>query len=199
METKKRSVAEAHAILDAMVDQVMFVSKDFEILHANKALLDAVGLGMEDVIGKHCYKVTHHRKTPCDSSKHPCPLSEAMKGKPCTATHTHYDKDGKEFRVKVIARPWRKKGEVVGFIHVAKNIAELERGGLTRAATREKAAISGFARDGLVTTDLEGNITSVNKAMEEFLAEAGIDVKKFVGKSAHRLLNKYAEIIEETA
>lgn len=35
--------------------------------------------------------------------------------------------------------------------------------------------------------------------MEEFLAGAGVDAKKFIGKSAHLLLKKYAEIIGETA
>jgi len=199
LEEKKHHVAEVDVILDTIVEHVMIVSMDFKILYANKALSGAVGLRSEDVIGKHCYEITHHRKTPCAPPKQLCPLTECKKGKPCTLTHTHYDKDGNEFYVEVTAMPWKEKGEIVGFAHMARVITERKRGELASAvAAREKAAIVDVTCDGLIVTDLDGNITSVNKAMEEYLAEAGVDVKKFVGESAHHLLKKYAELIKET-
>lgn len=199
MEERKHPIAEADVILDTIVEHVMIVSRDFKILYANKALLGAVGLRNEDVIGKHCYEITHHRETPCKPPENLCPLIECMKGKPCTPTHTHYDKDGNEFYVEVTARPWKEKGEIVGFVHVAKDITERKREVLARAAAaREKTAIVDVTCDSLIVTDLDGNITSVNKAMDECLAEAGVDVKKFVGKSAHHLLKKYAKLIKET-
>lgn len=197
MEQKRHSGVEADVILDTIAEHVMMVSKDFKILYANKALLNAVGLRYEDVIGEHCYKITHHRETPCGSPEHPCPLTECMRGKPCTFTHTHFDKNGNKFYVEVTARPCEEKGEIVKFVHVARDITDRGHEILTRAvAAREKTAIVDVTCDGLIVTDLNGKITSVNKAVEGYFAKAGIDVKKFIGRSAHHLLKKYAKLIE---
>ena len=58
--------------------------------------------------------------------------------------------------------------------------------------------------DGLIVTGLDGNITSVNKAMEEYLAEEGVDVKTFIGKSVFNMplirsedVEKYVGLIKE--
>ena len=53
--------------------------------------------------------------------------------------------------------------------------------------------------DGLIVTDLDGNIISVNKFMEEYLAKAGIDVKKFIGKSVLDLPTTGPEYVEKIA
>ncbi len=58
--------------------------------------------------------------------------------------------------------------------------------------------------DGLIVTDLDGNIISVNRAMEEYLIESGADAKELVGKSAFDLptvrqedREKFVELMKE--
>ena len=81
----------------------------------------------------------------------------------------------------VTAMPWKEKGEIVGFAHMARVITERKRGELASAvAAREKAAIVDVTCDGLIVTDLDGDITSVNKAMEEYLAKAGYEPKAMI-------------------
>ncbi|MFQ6129446.1 MAG: PAS domain S-box protein [Candidatus Hadarchaeaceae archaeon] len=161
--------AVADIILDTIPEEVMVLSKDFKILYANRALLDAVGFKKKDVVGKHCYKITHNRETPCQLPKDPCPILALMKGKPCTCTHTHYDKAGNEFYVEVTAYPLKEKGELVGFVHVARDITELKRlqGKEKEAAAARMATdvIDGMM-DIVAIMDMNGIILQINKAVD---------------------------------
>jgi PAS domain S-box-containing protein len=118
----------------------MLLSRDFEVLYANKALLDRLGREKGDVIGDLCYRITHNRETPCEPPKDPCPVAEALKGNPCTYTHTHYDKAGNEFYVEVTAYPLKEGEEVTGFIHVARDITHLKRAEAGRVAAERARA-----------------------------------------------------------
>ena len=57
-------------------------------------------------MGKHCYEVSHHLENPCASPDHPCPLKDAVAtGKAASATHVHFDKDGREHYFHVVCHP----------------------------------------------------------------------------------------------
>jgi PAS domain S-box-containing protein len=118
----------------------MLLSRDFEVLYANKALLDRLGHEKSEVIGNFCYRITHNRETPCEPPKDPCPVAEALKGNPCTYTHTHYDGAGNEFYVEVTAYPLKEGEEVTGFIHVARDITRLKRAEEERVAAERTRA-----------------------------------------------------------
>jgi PAS domain S-box-containing protein len=45
----------------------MVIDLDYRIIEVNRALLEMVGLKREDVVGKHCYEVSHHLENPCAS------------------------------------------------------------------------------------------------------------------------------------
>ena len=51
--------------IDALVDPLMIVSKDFEIVKANLAMAKMGGLDVKDVVGKKCYDVFAGKKSPC--------------------------------------------------------------------------------------------------------------------------------------
>ena len=61
-------------IVDGIKDHMMVIDLDYRIVEVNRALLEMVGLAREDVVGKHCYEVSHHLQEPCASPDHPCPL-----------------------------------------------------------------------------------------------------------------------------
>ena len=80
-------------IVQNITEPVLFMNKDFKILWANKAFQNQTGYKIEEIIGNHCYRITHHSETPCKSPNHLCPVVESQKtGKVATVTHTHFDK-----------------------------------------------------------------------------------------------------------
>jgi PAS domain S-box-containing protein len=62
-------------ILDSLVEHVIYQDTDMNILWANQAACDSLGLSRYDVIGQHCYALWHQRTKPCDS----CPVAMAMR------------------------------------------------------------------------------------------------------------------------
>lgn len=116
----------AKVIAENIQEGIMLLSKDFKILWANKKIMDLTGLKEEDVLGGYCYKVTHRRDKPCEAPYDICPLHEVLeKDKPVAVVHTHFDKEGNKFYAEVSVYPAKnEKGEVMQFIHVARDITE---------------------------------------------------------------------------
>ncbi len=50
---------------------MMVLDLDYRIVEANRALLQMVGLRREEVVGKHCYEVSHHLEKPCTTPTTP--------------------------------------------------------------------------------------------------------------------------------
>lgn len=117
------------SIIHGITDPVLLLSKDFTILLANKAFLDKTGYKNEEIIGDHCYKLTHHRETPCQPPHDLCPVIEAQKtGKTAAITHTHFDKEGNEIFVEIMAYPVKdEKGEITQLVYIYRDITELKR------------------------------------------------------------------------
>ena len=85
---------------------MMVIDLDYRIIEVNRALLEMVGLRREEVVGKHCYEVSHHLQKPCTSPDHPCPLKDAVvSGKAASTTHVHFDREGREHYIHVVCHP----------------------------------------------------------------------------------------------
>ena len=50
-------------------ERIVALSPDFRIVDANEAYLDAVAKSKHEVIGAHCYEVTHGLNAPCSGSQ----------------------------------------------------------------------------------------------------------------------------------
>jgi two-component system, NtrC family, sensor kinase len=53
--------------IDALVDPLMFVDKNYIIKKANKALAVKAGIPIQNVVGKTCFELFASRKTPCEN------------------------------------------------------------------------------------------------------------------------------------
>ena len=113
-------------IVNGIEDQMMVLNTDYRIIEVNRALLDMVGLKRQDVVGKHCYEVSHHLKEPCSVPDHPCPLKDAVSsGKAASATHVHFDKDGREHFIHVVCHPiFGEDGKVQRVIDLSRDITK---------------------------------------------------------------------------
>lgn len=64
---------EKSAILTSMSEHVVYQNTEMEILWANKAAADSLGLEPHQLVGQRCYELWYGRKKPCES----CPVKNA--------------------------------------------------------------------------------------------------------------------------
>ncbi|UCD31316.1 MAG: PAS domain-containing protein, partial [Desulfobacterales bacterium] len=95
---------------------IVILNPDFTIAEANEAYLKAVKRPKEDVIGSHCYKVSHNLNAPCSSS-HPeiqCPMVETMrKGMSAHAIHEHPGPGGQLTYCDIVTLPLKDQDDQI--------------------------------------------------------------------------------------
>jgi two-component system NtrC family sensor kinase len=114
------------SIMNELIQEdVMVIGFDYRILDVNDSLLKRLGLERKEVIGRHCYEITHRQGLPCSGEKHPCPLVQTMETKkPFQTTHVHLDKDDREIYFSIGTYPMLEDGEVIGAIEISRDITK---------------------------------------------------------------------------
>ncbi len=125
-ERVRKDKAFLDTIVNGIQDHMMVIDLDYRIIEVNRALLQMVGRSREEVVGKHCYEVSHHLKHPCTDPDHPCPLKDAVAtGKAASATHVHFDKEGRERYYQVVCHPlYDEKGQIHQVVDLARDITQ---------------------------------------------------------------------------
>jgi PAS domain S-box-containing protein len=166
-------------ILNSISDDILILSEDFKIVWANKAILKNTGCNLEDVIGNHCYKLTHDRSSPCVPPHDICPIMQVIQtGSPVAEVHTHVAANGDKRYVEVTAYPLKdESGRIVQFIHISKDITE------RKSSEEEIKRLYQMMRGildkspfGIYVINREGKIDYVNPAM---LKISGITYDEF--------------------
>ncbi len=121
-----KSKAFLETIINGIEDQMMVIDLDYRIVEVNRALLEMVGLSRDEVVGKHCYEVSHHLEKPCSIPDHPCPLKDTLAtGKAASATHVHFDRDSREHYIHVVCHPmFDEQGRIRQVIDLSRDITQ---------------------------------------------------------------------------
>ncbi len=131
-------------IVNGIADHMMVIDPEYRIIEVNRALLEMVGLRKEQVVGRHCFEISHHLNEPCQLPDHPCPLNEAVQtGRSASATHVHFDKEGRERYYHVVCHPLKdESGRVVQVVDLSRDITQ-EVMGRMRSLHEDKMASLG--------------------------------------------------------
>jgi PAS domain S-box-containing protein len=116
-------------ILESVDEGFIIIDPDFKIVSANRAYCEQEQCRTEDIIGKHCYEVSHHMARPCFQSGEECAPSRTFKtGKPSVAIHTHYDSEDKPVYIETRSYPVKdQSGAVTAVIETLNNITEVRK------------------------------------------------------------------------
>ncbi len=114
------------SILDTVDEGFIVVDGDYRIISANSAYCRQVNMGLEDIIGRHCYEVSHLSERPCYETGEDCAVRHSLeKGEPSVSVHKHQDKVGNTVYVETKAYPLRDaSGRITSSIEIINNITE---------------------------------------------------------------------------
>ncbi len=117
-------LSELLSFLDGLPEPRIIMDGEYRIIAANAAYLKEFGDGMP-IVGRCCYEVSHHFKTPCDQAGESCPLKQSLDaGTPQRVLHLHHTPRGEE-HVDVETSPIRDdQGRVVYFVETMRVVRQ---------------------------------------------------------------------------
>jgi PAS domain S-box-containing protein len=162
-------------VLDSLSDSVMIIdAKDFKIVGANASFLKEFDAQEEEIIGRTCHEVTHHRLERCHPPDHTCPLVESVKtGKHQASEHIHSTMEGGKRFVAITVSPIKdENGAIVQIVHVSRDISEQRRSEeILQESEKRYRMLFESAGDAIFILEAEGveagKIVALNKTAAE--------------------------------
>jgi signal transduction histidine kinase len=107
---------------------IVVLNTDFTIVETNEAYLEMVNKSKEEVIGEHCYKISHRLNAPCSSCKPEmkCPMVETLRtGISAHVLHEHTGPEGQSKFCNMVTYPLKDQhGEIFQIIEISRDITE---------------------------------------------------------------------------
>ena len=93
-------------IIDILPDPFVVIDADYRIIAANRSYRKRYGIQAEQLIGRHCYEVSHHAQAPCHHYGEHCPMETVFGSKQTTQVmHVHFNADDRPEYVQIQATP----------------------------------------------------------------------------------------------
>lgn len=94
------------SLIDTQDHPFVLIDRDYRIVAANRAYHATYGSSPEQVVGRRCYEISHHRDRPCHLFGEDCPHRQVFETREIhQVLHTHYNMDGLPERVNITGHP----------------------------------------------------------------------------------------------
>ncbi len=204
LEQQRLEIDKAKRISETMLnnipEEIALLDRDtLQIIDVNQTFLDVHGLSKSEVIGQHCYKITHGSDDLCDDADHPCPLVDVASEQP--VVHTHINNNGEKRFVEVSVWPVQKAvqnttqntvdnapKEAEEIVHISRDITpqkriEQLRDDVERVVRHDlKSPLNGIIGGARLLLDYS-NYTEEQQELIEAIHSSGISVLKMVDNS----------------
>jgi PAS domain S-box-containing protein len=172
-EKVKQASEEWELTFNSIKDLVSIHDKDFRIVKVNKAFADTFGMENGELIGKKCYEIIHGTEEPWPN----CPHRQTLGcGKPVTE---EFWEPRRGRYLEVSASPiYNEKGEMIGTIHITKDITERKGAEEVLRASEERyrSYIEVTGQLGW-TTNADGEVLEDIPAWRKFTGQGEEEVK----------------------
>jgi len=156
-EALRKSRAFLQTVIDEIPESLMVIDRNYGVVLANRTVREMIG-GKDPVAsGLACHQISHRCEAPCEGDTHVCPLGEVLSTKaPVSVTHTHFDADGNEVLMEIIAAPvFDESGEVKQIIESSRNVtARVQAEEATRLRQEEMARLTKLGTIGAMAAGL---------------------------------------------
>lgn len=172
------SLAVFDAITNVIKEAIIVVSKDHNIVWANKGCFELVELPPEQVVGKKCYEVLRSKSQPCKDS-FICPLCEVFeKQKPFRTIHAFTGKNGEERLFEVHSYPIRDRSSLWA-LEVVHDVTEAMTAQRQLKQSQEKfESLFKCINDPVAVFDREGRLVHFNEYLIKMFGYSAKELKK---------------------
>jgi len=178
-------------LLHSLHEDIIVIGKDYRIVDINNSFVKSSGHRREDVIGRHCFEVTHQEIKPCtQQDEYECKLQEVFNtGNAFSCKHTHIKQDGSSVYMDILLSPLKDAdGNVTHVVEAMRDITEMVEA--QEELDRLVTAIEQSA-DTIVITDTKGMIQYANPAFENI---TGYTIAEAIGQNPRVLQSGKHEI-----
>ena len=100
------SSIEMQSLVDSHEHPFLVIDRDFRVVAVNAAFERAYGTERAELLGRHCYAVSHGHDRPCFEEGEDCPYRQVYEHElPHSCLHSHRDDQGRHHLVRVTAHP----------------------------------------------------------------------------------------------
>ena len=184
-EAIRHSAEEWRETFDSISDAISIHDRDFRIQRANKAFADIFNMKPSQIIGGHCYEL-HKGQKPISG----CPHQQSLAtGKPAAAEF--YESHLGKYLHESTSPIFNEKGEVVGTVHITRDITEQKQQN-ERLMMADRLASIGELSSG-AAHELNNPLTSIigfsQLLMEKDIADDIREDVKLIYNEAQRAVN----------
>ncbi len=201
----QRANAFWESIFNCMHDFILVIDKNYNVINANKPVLEKTGLNKEEIKHRKCYEIAERLflYKPCEYYEKPCPLEEVLhRKKPVTRLY-HVKKDNRERYIEVMMYPLEIDGTIDEVVEIQRDITDFMICSAALEETEKKFySLFETAREAIIILDDKLQINQANRtaartfgySQEELFQK---DIKELIPLKEHTLYENFDKIKEE--
>ena len=171
------------SLLHSMHEDIIVIDRDLRVTDINRASLSTTGHTRDEVIGRHCYEVSHGYHKPCREYGEQCPIGDVFEtGRPRNCRHVHMRPDGSQAHVDILLSPLHDdNGNVTHVIEAVRDVTDLfeARRELQALLRLNETTVANIPMC-LLVLDRDLNVIMANR---EYLEGRGIQLSDVAGKN----------------
>ncbi len=162
------------SLLNQIHEDVIVIDREYKITDINNTYLSTSGHHRDEIIGKHCYEISHGYNQPCEKEGEDCNIQEVfINGNSSNSIHEHIQEDGSIIWVDILYSPLKdKEGKITHVIESIRDVSDLLTMQKTLRESEEQYRSVVEDSPGIISRFLpDGTITFVNKEYCRFFGK----------------------------